>query len=98
MSRPDPSQGLLGPRPHQSYAASEASYTPTDLDRAFNTMQLNPADNMWYMDTSVTSHMANIQVLSRLMSIRVFVGMSLLGMGQEFQFMDLASLPYHWEH
>ncbi|KAD6795854.1 hypothetical protein E3N88_06750 [Mikania micrantha] len=59
IPRPDPSQGLLGPRPQQAYAASEASYTPTDLERAFHTMQLNPPDSTWYMDIGATSHMAN---------------------------------------
>ncbi|GKB89001.1 hypothetical protein Tco_0961273 [Tanacetum coccineum] len=57
-SRPTPppsgSQGILGPRPTQTYAASTV---PTELDQAFNTMSLNPPDDQWYMDTGATSHM-----------------------------------------
>ncbi|KAD7477643.1 hypothetical protein E3N88_00779 [Mikania micrantha] len=51
--------GILGPRPSQAYAASETSYTPTDLEQAFHTMALNPPDNTWYADTGATSHMTH---------------------------------------
>ncbi|KAK9060337.1 hypothetical protein SSX86_021041 [Deinandra increscens subsp. villosa] len=57
---PRPNQrGILGPRPPHAYAASEASYTPTELDQAFNTVTLNPSDQNWYLDTGATSHMTN---------------------------------------
>lgn len=33
--------------------------TPTDLASAFHTMQLQPPDNTWYMDTASTNHLTN---------------------------------------
>ncbi|GKB94368.1 hypothetical protein Tco_0980505, partial [Tanacetum coccineum] len=54
------SQGILGLRPQQTYAASVApttSYAPTDIETAMHTMTLNPPNENWYMDTGATSHM-----------------------------------------
>ncbi|KAJ9561300.1 hypothetical protein OSB04_006460 [Centaurea solstitialis] len=56
---PSPSAGILGNRPQQAYAASEVSYTPTDLEQAFHTMAIHPPDQTWYTDTGATSHMTN---------------------------------------
>lgn len=56
---PSSSAGILGSRPQQAYAASEASYTPTDLEQAFHTMALHPPDQTWYADTGATSHMTH---------------------------------------
>lgn len=33
--------------------------TPTDLINAIHTMQLQPPDNTWYMDTGSTAHLTN---------------------------------------
>ncbi|KAJ9543905.1 hypothetical protein OSB04_023612 [Centaurea solstitialis] len=55
--------GLLGPRPtaqpHQAYTASEAQYTPTEIDQTFATMSLNQQDPNWYVDSGAMSHMTN---------------------------------------
>ncbi|XP_060216921.1 uncharacterized protein LOC132644342 [Lycium barbarum] len=67
QSHPAPSQqGVLGPRPPQSFYSSASSshggYAPTDIDQAMHTMSLNPPDDKnWYMDTGATSHMTNSQ-------------------------------------
>ncbi|KAJ9535464.1 hypothetical protein OSB04_un001410 [Centaurea solstitialis] len=58
-SPPSPSAGILGNRPQQAYAVSEASYTPTDLEQAFHTMAIHPSDQTWYADTGATSHTTN---------------------------------------
>lgn len=52
-----PDAGILGSSPAQAYA-SEASYTPTNIEQAMNTMTLNPDPN-WYAVTGATNHMAN---------------------------------------
>ena len=64
--------GLLGPTPRpqarqQQTNGSHAYYstdhttpmTPAQLEVAFNTMQLRPLENSWYMDTGSTSHLTN---------------------------------------
>ncbi|XP_021724340.1 uncharacterized protein LOC110691714 [Chenopodium quinoa] len=51
--------GLLGPCPHQAYAASQQSYAPTDIEGALHTMTLQQPDPSWYMDTGATSHMTS---------------------------------------
>ncbi|KAI3700665.1 hypothetical protein L2E82_45302 [Cichorium intybus] len=54
---PSPGPGILGNVPQQAYVASDASYTPTDLEQAFHTMTMHPPDQNWYADTVATSHM-----------------------------------------
>nr|KAJ0216627.1 hypothetical protein LSAT_V11C300137890 [Lactuca sativa] len=44
-----PSPRVLGPKLAHAYAASESSYTPIDLERAFHTMSLTPQDQNWYI-------------------------------------------------
>ncbi|XP_021721575.1 uncharacterized protein LOC110689129 [Chenopodium quinoa] len=58
---PTRQSGILGPRPHQAYAASNQSgqYTPTDIESAMHTMTLSQPDPSWYMDTRATSHMTS---------------------------------------
>ncbi|XP_057523869.1 uncharacterized protein LOC130803685 [Amaranthus tricolor] len=55
-----PSAGLLGPRPAQSFHATNSSspgYFPTDIDQAMHTLSLSSPDEQYYMDTGATSHM-----------------------------------------
>ncbi|KAF5812635.1 putative RNA-directed DNA polymerase [Helianthus annuus] len=53
-NNPNPSQGILGPRPQQAYTATEPAHIPTELGQAFNSFTLNPPDQNWYMDTGAT--------------------------------------------
>ncbi|KAI3694502.1 hypothetical protein L1987_77468 [Smallanthus sonchifolius] len=50
--------GLLGAPPSHAYAASNHSFTPTNIEQALHTMTLNPNQN-WYLDTGATNHMSN---------------------------------------
>ncbi|XP_021749742.1 uncharacterized protein LOC110715468 [Chenopodium quinoa] len=50
---------ILGPRPQHAYAASQQSYTPTDIESAMHIMTLSQPDPSWYMDTGETSHMTS---------------------------------------
>ncbi|PNY09700.1 hypothetical protein L195_g006256 [Trifolium pratense] len=50
--------GVLGPGPQQA-AFNVQNTSPTDIESAFNTLNLNQPDPSWYMDTGATSHMAS---------------------------------------
>ncbi|XP_022004612.1 uncharacterized protein LOC110902207 [Helianthus annuus] len=52
--------GLLGPRPDQTY---HAAYAPTNIEQALYTMSLNQPDVMGIMDTGATTNMTNEQGL-----------------------------------
>ncbi|XP_059289388.1 uncharacterized protein LOC132042897 [Lycium ferocissimum] len=63
--RPAPSQqGVLGPRPPQSFYSSASSshggYAPTDIDQAMHTMSLNPPDDR--IGTWTPSHISYDQL------------------------------------
>ncbi|XP_021838714.1 uncharacterized protein [Spinacia oleracea] len=66
MDRPAATgQGILGPGPHQSYAASYHNNgygcAPTDIEATMHNMSLNVPNDNWYMDTSATSHITSNQ-------------------------------------
>ncbi|XP_037497901.1 uncharacterized protein LOC110009525 [Jatropha curcas] len=53
-------QGILGPRPSQSFyttASSTNDYAPTDIDQAMHTLSLKQLEEHWFMDSAATSHM-----------------------------------------
>jgi hypothetical protein len=50
--------GILGPGPQQA-AFNVNNPSPTDIESAFNTLQLSQPDPSWYMDTGATSHMTS---------------------------------------
>ena len=55
---PPPTTGILGPSPTHAYAASEALYTPTNIEQAMHMMTQNPDPN-WSLDTGATNQMTN---------------------------------------
>ncbi|GJS32364.1 hypothetical protein Tco_0530746 [Tanacetum coccineum] len=102
-SRPTPlpfgSQGILGPRPTQTYVASTV---PTELDQAFNTMSLNSPDDQWYMETGAISYMAtspctfssylNLSIPKRIL---IGNGYTILIYGYEHMYLPSSYLPLH---
>ena len=57
--------GLLGPRPAQSYYTRPNSscmgYTPMNIDQAMHTLSLSSPNKQFYMDTDANSHMTRCQ-------------------------------------
>ncbi|GAA0164019.1 hypothetical protein LIER_39704 [Lithospermum erythrorhizon] len=54
-----PRAGLLGPIPQNASwepTIDQHAYSATDIAQAMHTLDLNPPDTDWYMDTGVTSH------------------------------------------
>ncbi|XP_074266194.1 uncharacterized protein LOC141588661 [Silene latifolia] len=83
---PRPQQGILGPRPQQSYSADASSPSQTDIEAAMYTLGLAPPEP-WVMDTGATSHMtANQGTLSSFINSSFSNGI-LVGNGQ--------SIPIH---
>ncbi|GAU49079.1 hypothetical protein TSUD_406850 [Trifolium subterraneum] len=52
--------GVLGPGPQQA-AFNVHNTSSTDIESAFNTLNLTQPDPSWYMDTGATSHMTSSQ-------------------------------------